>query len=78
MEQNFQESAARAAKLLASPQGRDLLSALQSIPENQREAIGKAMASGDMETAKSIISPWLRDPENASLLSRVFGGGGLG
>ena len=68
-----QHSMAQLTALANSPAGKELLAILQqSAGADLRQAAKKA-SSGDMEGAKALLSPVLRDPRVQDLLRQMGG-----
>lgn len=69
MEQLFQNSSEKAARLLGTAQGKALLRALRDIPSDTVNAIRAAAEAGDTQKAMGLLAPFLSDPRIAAVLS---------
>lgn len=73
MEEKSGFSMPEAAKLLATPEGRQLLALLQADGGDTMRRAFAALQRGDSEGAKAILSPVLSDPKAAKLLEQLNG-----
>ena len=73
MEEKSGFSMSEAAKLLATPEGRQLLSLMQADGGGAMQRAFAALQTGDAEGAKAILSPLLSDPQAAKLLNQLNG-----
>lgn len=64
-------SAEDVRRVLASDEGRQLLAMLRSAGGDSLNRAMDAVRTGDVEKAKEILAPTLRDPEAARLLESL-------
>lgn len=64
-------SEAELKRVLASQEGRQLLSLLRRDGGDALQKAMQAVKAGDYEAAKTLLSPMLQDPEATALLGKL-------
>lgn len=70
----FSFSPQEIARVLGSPEGRQLLQLLQRDGGERLRAAASAAAAGNTEQAKSIVAPVMESPEAQELIRKINGG----
>ncbi len=73
MQQNSGFSMQDAARLMRSPEGKQLLQLLQQDGGAAMRQAAAALSAGNPEQAKSILGPMVGTPEVAALLEKLDG-----
>lgn len=73
MQQNSAFSMEEAAKLLSTPEGRQLMQLMQQDGGKSMQAAFAAVQAGDAAKAMALLAPLLADPKAAELLSQLNG-----
>lgn len=73
MQQNSGFSMQDAARLMSTPEGKQLLQLLQQDGGGAMRRAAAALSAGNPEQAKSILGPMVETPEVAALLEKLNG-----